>query len=131
MYEKISEETSRIIVGNLPPKRWPDLAKGLWEASIEAAFEGYPGGVRFDEQHYDQIICRKNLLEDDIKDIIQDGAAHIYRQVIDLTPKSVLDYKCGYKLMPNMNILVAIDERDFLIPSELSPLEEFCFGTQD
>lgn len=119
MYEKIQEQTSRTIVGNLPPYRWPDLAKALWEATIEATFDdGPPGGVRFDEQQYDWNLFRKNLLVDDIRDIIQDGVPYLHRQIISLVPKTVLDYKCGYKLMPNMGLLVAIDERDFLVPRE-------------
>lgn len=130
LYEKIKEETSRTIVGNLPPSRWPELARGLWEATIEEAFRGGLG-ARFDEQQYDYTLCRKNMLQEDIHDIIQDGVSFIWQQVMALTDKTALDYKCGYKLMLNYNILVAIDERDFLLPAEPSTLEELFLGTQD
>lgn len=117
-------------MGKIPPSRWPDLARGLWEATIEEAFRGGLG-VRFDEQQFDPTLCRKNMLQEDIHDIIQDGVSFIWQQVLSLTNKTVLDYKCGYKLMLNYNILVAIDERDFLLPSEPSTLEELFLGTQD
>ena len=130
LYEKIREETSRTIVGNLPPSRWGDLAAGLWEATIDEAFQGGLG-ARFDEQRYNQLLCRKNMLQEDIHDIIQDGVSYLWGEIISLTPKTALDYKCGYKLMLNYNILVAIDERDFLLPSEPSTLEELFFGKQD
>lgn len=131
MFERISEETSKTIVGNLPPKRWPELARALWEESVVAAFVGGAGGARFDEQYYNWSLPRKNMLLDDVDSIIQDESSFLYRQIVAETPKSVLDYKCGYKLMLNYNVLVAIDERDFLIPSEQLSLEELYFGIDD
>lgn len=126
MFEKIREKASQRIVGTLPPKLWNDLYLGLWEASVVETFRGKPGGARLDEQHYNWQLFSKNLLVDDIDEIIQDGVVHLYNQILSVTPKSILEYKCGYKLMPNMGVLVGIDERDFLIPKENNdfPLEE-------
>jgi len=127
LYEKIREETANLIVGNLPPSRWNELALGLWEATIEETFKFAPEGVRFDTRHYDWNLFRKNLLNDDADDIIHDGKVYLFNQLICLIPKTAFEYRCGYKLMPNMNVLVGIDERDFLVPRDEPPIEELYF----
>lgn len=118
LYEKIRESVSQRIVGTIPPKLWNELALGLWEYTVEQTFAGKPGAARFDERHFNQTLFAKNLLADDIEEIVQDGVVYLYHQIVTLTPKSILEYKCGYKLLPNMGVLVGIDERDFLIPNE-------------
>ena len=71
---------------------------------------------------------RRNMLEDDIDDIIQDAVVHLHHQIDLLVPRTALEYKCCYKLMPNYNIVVGIDERDFLVPKEDYSFEEVFFG---
>lgn len=87
-------------------------------------FRFAPEGRRFDEQHYDWQLFRKNLLEEDVEEIIHDGKVYLYNQLIALIPKTSFEYRCGWKLMPNRNILVGIDPRDFLVPKD-NPLEGF------
>lgn len=118
LYEKIRENVSQRIVGTLPPKYWNDLSLGLWEVAVVETFRGSPGGVRLDEQHFNWHLYRKNLLAEDADDMIQDGVVYLNHQIMSIVPKTVLEYKCGYKLLANMNILVGIDERDFWLPDE-------------
>lgn len=130
MYNQIKEETAKHIVGNLPTNRWKELALGLWEATIEEVFYTPPGGYRLGGSEYNRGLYSRYLLSKDVEEIMQDGVAYVHSQLSRIGPKAGLEYKCAYKLLPNLNILIGVDHRDFYIPNESVYIEPL-FGEED
>jgi len=94
---------------------------GLWENTIETAFDYLQKGHRLDEPTYNQRLFRRHILHDDVWDLIQDNMQYVISQVTRIPPKGYLEYKPAYKLVYPRNIMVEIDARDMLIPNPLKP----------
>jgi len=130
LYEKIRSEISGLVCGNLPIHRYNELALGMFEATVEAAFVCHRG-LRLDERRYNISMAATYLLGADYDDIMQDGIADISRKILMILPKVDLEYRCAWQMLASLNLVVGIDSRDLIPLPEEPPLEEFVYDQDE
>ncbi len=104
----------------LPPyfKHHEALALGMWQLGVDAFAMRL--GVALDTQGFNTRLTRYHTLVEDRDEIVTDIVSALHTQVTQLVPRTVLKHRFAYRILPNYNLLIGLDPREF----ECEPLQE-------
>lgn len=121
MLSRIRTEVSGASTG-IPPgfDRYNEMAVGMLQMAVDtfAGSQGvFLGDARITHQpgdaRYSTHLAKKYTLAEDRDEIIQDIVSALNTKVISILPRSNIEHRFAYRLLPTCNVLIGLDPREF------------------
>jgi hypothetical protein len=88
------------------------MAVGMMQMSLDTFAHGK--GVHLGDTRFSIGLAKKHLLSEDIEEIAQDIASALNTKVLSILPTTDIRYRFAYRLLPNCNVLIGLDPREFI-----------------
>lgn len=85
-------------------------------------------GVPLDPKSYNTALVRRYTLSEDREEIVQNIVSALYSRVTQVLPKTTIDHRFAYRILPNYDLLIGLDPRDFE-HDDPDPLQDDPFGS--
>lgn len=134
LYKEFREEIGNYVIGNIPLKRWDEMAKGLFEAIVDDTLNHGFKAINPGESKFNKTLYHSNFLSEDLDSWFKDYGSKVAVKITMIGANTVNKYRWLYSLSYEMNLLVGADPRDTeaLVeetkPGPMGPDEECDYG---
>ena len=125
MLSRIREEIGTVSTG-LPSdfNRYDELALGMLQLAVDTFAS--KTGVPLTADRFCTRLIRRHTLAEDRDEIAGDLAATIHTLAIAKIARTDFAYKFAYALLPSLNVMIALDPREFECEPDIDdPLERY------